>query len=180
MNEENFKSLINVETKKINLENHYWLKPELLSKIGIIAHNLQELSLRRMNLLTNMNFKDIFEACHHLVSIDFADCTGLHSTALQLCFKNNKTLKEIQLSGCINAIDDASIRLVPTLENIQFIDVSYGKKLTDHGLVNFGEKKLPIDSITLNGCTGITSLGLAVLIGSCSATLVNYEGAFLD
>lgn len=52
--------------------------------------------------------------------------------------------------------------------------------MTDHGLVNFGEKKLPIDSITLNGCTGISSLGLTILIGSCSATLVNYEGAFLD
>jgi hypothetical protein len=66
------------------------------------------------------------------------------------------------------------------LENIKFIDISYGKKLTDHGLVNFGEKKLPIDSLTLNGCTGITSLGLAVLIGCCTATLVNYEGAYLD
>ena len=72
------------------------------------------------------------------------------------------------------------MKLIAKLVNIQFIDISYGKNLTDKGLVSFAEKKLPIDSITLNGCTGISSAGLSVLIGCCSATLVNYEGAYLD
>ena len=82
MNEENFKSVMSSETKKINLENHYWLKPTILSKIGLIAPNLQELSLRRMNHLNNINFRDIFEPLKHLQSVDFADCTGLFSSAL--------------------------------------------------------------------------------------------------
>jgi len=42
-----------------------------------------------------MNFKDIFEPLRNLQSIDLADCTGLHSSCLQLCLKNNKQLKEI-------------------------------------------------------------------------------------
>ena len=81
MNEENFKSVISTETKKINLEAHYWLTATL-SKIGLIAPNLCELSLRRMNQLNNINFRDIFAPLRNLTNIDFADCTGLYSSAL--------------------------------------------------------------------------------------------------
>ena len=46
MNEENLKEVLSTETLGLNLENHYWLKNNIMSKIGKMAPNLTFLSLR--------------------------------------------------------------------------------------------------------------------------------------
>lgn len=48
LTEENLKSLLNSETQKLNLENHYWISNSFISKLSHMAPNLLELSLRRM------------------------------------------------------------------------------------------------------------------------------------
>jgi hypothetical protein len=59
--EENLVRILSVETEKLNLENHYWLSAKFLAKLGMMAPNLIELSLRRMSNITNMAFADIFK-----------------------------------------------------------------------------------------------------------------------
>lgn len=44
------KEYVNHTTQKLNLEHHYWIKDHLLDKIGRMAPNLRELSLRRMKI----------------------------------------------------------------------------------------------------------------------------------
>ena len=46
--EENLVKVLTDETEKVNLENHYWLSNNTLSKIGALAPNLITLSVRRM------------------------------------------------------------------------------------------------------------------------------------
>jgi hypothetical protein len=96
LNEENLKRILNQDTVRLNLENHYWLKNSFLSKIGNMAPNLIELSLRRMKALDNLSFAEIFKNLKgNLMKIDFSDCEGLYDNALELLLSNNSKLQEI-------------------------------------------------------------------------------------
>ena len=77
LNEENLKEYLGPETLRLNLENHYWLKNNVIDKIGRMAPNMQVLSLRRMKFITNPIFAQIFKYMHSLQRIDMTDCVGL-------------------------------------------------------------------------------------------------------
>lgn len=87
--------ILSQETEKLNLENHYWLSSKLLEKLGMMAPNLLELSLRRMNNISNAGFAEIFKQMKSLVSVDFSACTNLYSSAVQLLIKNNPKLEDL-------------------------------------------------------------------------------------
>jgi hypothetical protein len=71
------------------------------------------------------------------VIVDLSNCSGLHSTALQLLIRKNAQIEELQLSGCNNAVDDTAFRLISGLKNLTFLDVSFAKRLTDKGCNHF-------------------------------------------
>lgn len=180
LTEENLRKILNEGTIRLNLEAHYWLKHSFLDKIGRLCPHLQELSLRRMKDVTNPVFAEIFTHTKALRAVDFSDCEGLHGSALHLLLRHNEGLEELQLSGCVNAVDDTSIRLIAGLPKLALLDISYTKRATDQGLVHFGGRKVPLTTLVLNSVTSISSAGLTVLIGACSTTLVHLEVAYLD
>lgn len=181
LTEENLVRILSTETEKLNLENHYWLGAKFLAKLGMIAPNLLELSLRRMSNITNMAFAEIFKPMKSLVTADFSDCTGLHSSAVQLLVKNNPQLEDLQLSGCHNAVDDVVMHKISSLNQLTFLDISYAKQLTDNGLICFKDKQSwGLQTLIINGVSGISSQGLGMLIQSCSPTLQEFEGSCLD
>lgn len=180
LTEENLRKILNEGTIRLNLEAHYWLKHSFLDKIGRLCPQLQELSLRRMKHVTNQVFAEIFTHTKALRAIDFSDCEGLHGSALHLLLKQNEGLEDLQLSGCVNAVEDTSIRLISALPKLTFLDISFTKRATDQGLVHFGGRKVPLTTLVLNSVTSISSAGLTVLIGACSSTLVHLEAAYLD
>ena len=61
LNEENLREYLDGETLRLNLENHYWIKNNMLDKIGRMAPNIQVLSLRRMKFISNPVFAEIFK-----------------------------------------------------------------------------------------------------------------------
>ena len=61
LNEENLREYLSEETLRLNLENHYWIKNNMLDKIGRMAPNIQVLSLRRMKFISNPVFAEIFK-----------------------------------------------------------------------------------------------------------------------
>jgi hypothetical protein len=65
--------------------------------------------------------------------------------------RRNPQLEQIQLSGCVNAVDDKAMRLISNQPGLEFLDVSYCNQVTDNGLVNFADKTLPITAICING-----------------------------
>jgi len=64
LNEENLREYLSEETLRLNLENHYWIKNNVIEKIGRMAPNLQVLSLRRMKFVNNLVFAQIFKYLH--------------------------------------------------------------------------------------------------------------------
>lgn len=170
MTEENLVRVLTEETERLNLENHYWLSTTFLGKLGMMAPNITELSLRRMsNNITNVAFAEMFKCMKFLEIVDLSDCTGLHSSALQMMVKGNPNLEELQLSGCVNAIDDLAMKFIAESKQLTFLDVSYSKKLTDQGLMHFvgGENTAKLQSLIMNGCSNVTSAGMIQVLSAC-------------
>ena len=69
LTEEALRGYLGPETERINLEHHYWIKDNFIDKIGRMAPNVRELSLRRMNL-TNRAFTCIAVELKELRKID--------------------------------------------------------------------------------------------------------------
>ena len=116
MNEENLKNTLSEETLGLNLENHYWLKNNIISKVGKMAPNLVFLSLRRMKFITNPVFAEIFHSLTQLQKVDLSDCDGLLTSACNLLVTQNKYLTHLQLSGCNKALDDEVLMNISTLD----------------------------------------------------------------
>jgi hypothetical protein len=178
MDEENLPRILTDETEKLNLENHYWITNSFFGKLGRLAPNLTQLSLRRMPHVSNISFADIFTYLTKLVTADFSGCSQLHSSSIQLLAKNNQQLEDLQVSGCPNAVDDSALRMISSLGSLQFLDISYSKKVTDAGMAHFANKKLPLNTLVINSCLGISSNGANTLISACSETLIDFEAAF--
>jgi hypothetical protein len=60
---------------------------------------------------------------------------------------------------------------------LTFIDVSYSTKLTDKALQHLQNITMPLNSIIINDCLHITSVGLLYLIQCCHSTLLEIECA---
>lgn len=68
--------------------------------------------------------------------------------------------------------------MISSLSSLQFLDISYSKKVTDVGMAYFSNKKIPINTLVINSCLGISSNGASILISACSETLLDFEAAF--
>ena len=72
------------------------------------------------------------------------------------------------------------MRIISNMPNLVFIDISFAKQVTDAGLVHFSDKQLALHTISVSGCTSISSAGLTALLNCCTATLVDLEAQWLD
>ena len=95
LNEENLREFLCDETLRLNLENHYWIKNNMISNIGRMAPNLMVLSLRRMKFITNPVFAEVFKYLTKLERIDVTDCLGLLPTACCLLLDKNPQLSQV-------------------------------------------------------------------------------------
>jgi hypothetical protein len=74
--EETLKEYLGVETERLNLEHHYWIKDNFIEKVGRMAPNLRELSLRRIKI-SNRAFAEISLHLKKLERIDVSDCPNI-------------------------------------------------------------------------------------------------------
>lgn len=51
LNNESLKDFLSEEVKILNIENHYWISQDVLSKLGRLAGNLIELNLRNLDII---------------------------------------------------------------------------------------------------------------------------------
>ncbi len=90
--EESLKAYLGSETERLNLEHHYWIKDNFIDKIGRMAPNLSELSLRRLKI-SNRAFSEIVLHVKRLERIDISDCPNIHVTGMKILLDNNKGLR---------------------------------------------------------------------------------------
>lgn len=146
-----------------------------------MAPNLMSLSLRRMKFITNPIFAEVFKHLHHLERIDLTDCNGLLQTACCLMIDNNRKLVHLQLSGCTNALDDAVMSVIAeSLPNLNFLDISYCKQVTDGGLEPWFGKTYPLDTLVINGVNGISGPAVKQWLLCFRETLLDFEAALND
>ena len=88
LTEENLKVYLTHETERLNLEHAYWIKDVFLDKIGRMAPNLRELSLRRLRI-TNRAFTDLVTYLKRLEIVDLSDCTGIGESGLKTMLVNS-------------------------------------------------------------------------------------------
>jgi hypothetical protein len=81
LTEDNLRKILDEQTTKLNLEHHYWLKDNFLNKLGRLAPNLVELSLRRLNI-SNESFIDIFRYCRSVEKLDICDCPSIEESGM--------------------------------------------------------------------------------------------------
>lgn len=164
--EESLKEYLGVETDKLNLEHHYWIKDNFIDKIGRMAPNLRELSLRRLKI-SNRSFADIVLHLKKLEKIDVSDCPNIQHSALKILIDNNKQLRQIQMANIPQAVTDEVVVRIAHLESVTFLDISFASQVTDHSLASFKDKEHPITKLFINGLTGVSAVGVTDLINCC-------------
>ena len=100
--------------------------------------------------MDNLAFADIFKYLDQLCFVDLSETLGCHSSSLQLMISKNRDIEQLQLSGCVNAVDDDSFAKIATLEYITMLDVSYCHKLTDEGCKHFNDKTSTLTTLFMN------------------------------
>lgn len=95
---------------------------------------------------------------------------------------NSKSLQRLSASNCIDAITDKSVEKLANIESVdlQFLDISYAKLLTDEGLNHFKGKTFPLTHLCVNGLTQVTGMGLFHPIMAGKDSLLVYQGALMD
>lgn len=142
-----------------------------------MAPNLQVLSLRRLKL-TDESFSEIAKGLEVLESLDISDCPFIGKNGVLMFLERcGESLRSLQASSCYDAIDDEVVTQlanpgpvddemkpdpagkVPSRQ-LEFLDISYCKQVTDEGLKAFDGKKFNITHLCLNGLSLVSGQGL--------------------
>jgi hypothetical protein len=117
LTEENLKKYLCSDTLKLNIEHHTWLKDSFLSKLGKMAKNLQELSLRRL-AITDGSFSELSDNLFHLSILDISDCFLIQENSVIKALENNiTTLERLSASGVTEGITDKSVTALANLDS---------------------------------------------------------------
>jgi hypothetical protein len=80
--EETLKKSLGPETTRLNLEHHYWIRNFFLNKVGRMAPNLVELSLRRMDI-TEEAFGEMVKNYEDLQKLDISHCPLIETSSVK-------------------------------------------------------------------------------------------------
>lgn len=81
LTQEKIKEIVNNETQKLVLENHYWIKDDFIGKIGWMALGLKHLSLKGINV-SNKAFMDCVARLSLLQNIDISHCWSIEPSGI--------------------------------------------------------------------------------------------------
>ena len=175
LTEESLKEWLSKELRRLCLDNHFWIKNNFIDKIGRMAPNLVDLSLRGLKVDTP-TFVEMVKHMGLLKVLDISNCTLLDEQAIIRLAETNKALVQFKALGCKDAITDTSLSFLVqnSKTELEIMDISYCSNLTDIGIKSFAEHN-PNQIFTelyLNGITGVSNEGFTSLIGTCTKTLI--------
>lgn len=126
LTEENLKLCLSTDLKALNLNNHYWLKNNFIDKIGRMAPNLVELSIRGLKVTTEC-FSDLVKHMGLLKILDISNCKLIEEHGIFKLAETNQGLVHFKASGCNKAITDTSIKklLQHSRCQLELFDINY-------------------------------------------------------
>jgi hypothetical protein len=138
--------------------------------------------LRRLKI-TDDAFYEMFDHLHHIQHLDISNSPFIAKRGMLKFLEScTESVRGIQASNCQDAIDDEVLKAIANVEstNLEMIDISFAKMVTDEGLNAFEGKTFPFNHLCFTGCIGITGKGLFHPISCGKKTLIIFEGALLD
>jgi len=174
LTEENLKNQLTPTLKALNLDNHSWLHNNFINKIGRMAPNIVELSIRGLKVSSEA-FIDMVKHMGLLKIIDISYCTNLEEKAIINLVDKNIAIVRFKAAGWAKAITDVSLKhfVGKSRTQLEILDISYCTQLTDDGLSGFQEinETQMFHELYLNGLTQVTNKGFASILSTCSGTL---------
>ncbi|XP_010944964.1 dynein regulatory complex subunit 6 isoform X2 [Camelus ferus] len=150
--------------RELNLSNCIYLSDASIAKLPECCSNLNYLSLRNCEHLTDLGVEHIVNI-FSLVSVDLSG-TDITNEGLMILSRHRK-LKELSLSEC-DKITDVGIQLFckgsPILEHL---DVSYCPQLSDEIIKALAIYCISLTSLSIAGCPKITDTGMEMLSAKC-------------
>lgn len=126
LTEESLKVQLSSSLRCLKLDNHFWIKNNFIDKIGRMAPNLVELSIRGLKV-DSQSFIDMVKHMALIKILDISNCRLLDETAIMALADTNKAIVQFRASGCRNAITDASLTKLVQESKTEFeiMDISY-------------------------------------------------------
>jgi len=180
LTEDSLKIALTPTTEKLSLENHVWIRDNFLDKVGRLAPNLRDISLRGLEI-SGKSFIEIIKYCNLLKKIDVSQCKLLSEESISLIPQRCPNLIWFKAASCPSSVTDDSLSKFNELENLQLLDISYCNKVTDVALISLSENKNScIIELYLNSLDKITNEGINYILFSCQNTLEVLELTLLE
>lgn len=180
LNEENLKTSLTPALKSLNLNSHFWLKSNFINKIGRMAPNLVELSIRTLKI-NSETFIDMVKHMGLLKIIDISNCKLLTEEAIMKLAETNQGIVRFVASGCERAVTDKAIKhfIEFSRAQLEYLNLNYCTQLTDEGLKAFEENNPEqiFYELYLNGLEKVTNEGFRSILSTCEKTLISLNMA---
>lgn len=133
------KEIIDKNTEKLNIENHYWIKEDFISKLGRLAPNLKMINFKGINMSTK-SFMDCVCWLQKLQIVEISHCWSLEPAAITVLVQNNPHIHQLKALSCWKAITDESLLQIATYcKKLSIFDIGYCADVTDQGMFHFHE-----------------------------------------
>jgi DNA repair protein RAD7 len=161
----------------LSLSGAYLLNDKGLLSILKASPNLTVLSLPQACRLigsqcnNNSSINMLPRLCPHLRELNLNECRGIDSDGLHQALSGllATTLEELSLDGLGGQItDDFMASLLPSstsFPKLRHVSLARCIELTDKGLLEFVRRAPCLESLVLDECKGVTSLGLLHMFG---------------
>ncbi|CAK6434607.1 unnamed protein product [Pipistrellus nathusii] len=150
--------------RELNLSNCIQLGDATIQKLSERCQNLNYLSLRNCENLTDNGFEFIINI-YSLISLDLSGTNISNEGLLKL--SRHKKLKELSLAECYQFTDHGIQAFCRTSKNLEHLDVSYCTQLSNEFIVTLSIYCLELTFLSIAGCTEITDSAMEVLSAKC-------------
>lgn len=157
------------------------LYPGIITDVGIEAlatqlHNLKVINISGNYFVSDRGLIALSFGCVHLKELIVSDCPFISDRGLQIATSQCLELASLAVNG--TRVSSFGIKsFLVAANNLQYLDLSL---LTIPGelFLSMGELQLPLKSLILAGCKGITAAGILGLARACPLLAhLNLEGA---
>lgn len=183
LTEENLKVSLTKDLRALNINDHFWLKNNFIDKIGRMAPNLVELSIRGLKVTTEV-FEELVKHMGLLKILDISNCKLIEERGIVRLAETNQGIVSLKASGCQRGITDKSIKklLEHSRCQLDLLDINYCNQVSDEGLKAFQEhnKDQVFKELYLNGLVKCTNEGFSSLLLTCTKTLILLHMALND
>ncbi|XP_059252962.1 F-box and leucine-rich repeat protein 13 isoform X1 [Mustela nigripes] len=155
---------VSIRIRELNLSNCIHLSDVSIVKLSERCPNLNYLSLRNCEYLTDLGI----EYMVNIFSLLSVDLSGTHiSNEGLMILSRHKKLKELSLSECYKITDVGITAFCKGSLILEHLDVSYCPQLTDEIIKALAIYCICLTSLSVAGCPKITDAAMEVLSAKC-------------